>query len=138
MWCLTTTATTTTTTADRFYGVFDGVSQCPESRIYAQTLAKETSAALKRSGDAGGSWSDQAQAALQQAAQAADRYSGASPCRKTRPAMAGPAPPTRLIGGPSWPKLAQALGSLRYDVGGASREPAGRKRRASVFWTHSG
>ena len=44
--------------------MFDGVSQCPESRIYAQTLAKETSAALKRSGDAGGSWSDQAQAAL--------------------------------------------------------------------------
>lgn len=66
------------TAAPRFYGVFDGVSQCPESRIYAQTLAKETSAALKRSGDAGGSWSDQAQAALQQAAQAADRYSGSS------------------------------------------------------------
>ena len=66
------------TAAPRFYGVFDGVSQCPESRIYAQTLAKETSAALKRSGDAGGSWSDQAQAALLQAAQAADRYSGSS------------------------------------------------------------
>lgn len=66
------------TAAPRFYGVFDGVSQCPESRIYAQTLAKETSAALKRSGDAGGSWSDQAQAALQQAALAADRYSGSS------------------------------------------------------------
>jgi len=66
------------TAAPRFYGVFDGVSQCPESRIYAQTLAKETSAALKRSGDAGGGWSDQAQAALLQAAQAADRYSGSS------------------------------------------------------------
>ena len=72
--CLTTTITTTTT---RFYGVFDGVSQCPESRVYAQTLAKETSAALKRGGD-GGSWSEQAQGALQQAAQAADRYSGSS------------------------------------------------------------
>jgi len=65
------------TAAPRFYGVFDGVSQCPESRVYAQTLAKETSAALKR-GDASGSWSEQAQSALQQAAQAADRYSGSS------------------------------------------------------------
>ena len=69
--------------------MFDGVSQCPESRIYAQTLAKETSAALKRSGDAGGSWSDQAQAALQQAALAADRYSGSAPGQKPRPGTAG-------------------------------------------------
>ena len=85
--------------------MFDGVSQCPESRIYAQTLAKETSAALKRSGDAGGSWSDQAQAALQQAAQAADRYSGASPCRKnkTRYGRASAAHAADW-----WPKLAQA------------------------------
>lgn len=65
------------TAAPNFYGVFDGVSQCPESRIYAQTLAKETSAALKRVG-VDGSWSDQAQSALQQAAQKADRYSGSS------------------------------------------------------------
>ena len=97
--CLTTITTTTTA---RFYGVFDGVSQCPESRIYAQTLAKETSAALKRSGDAGGSWSDQAQAALQQAAQAADRYSGSPPCRRQAPLW--PASAAQAADWP-WPKL---------------------------------
>ena len=88
------------TTTHRFYGVFDGVSQCPESRIYAQTLAKETSAALKRSGDAGGSWSDQAQAALQQAALAADRYSGSAPGRKPRPGTAGQRRPRCGLAGP--------------------------------------
>ena len=65
------------TAAPNFYGVFDGVSACPESRIYAQTLAKETSAALKRVG-AEGSFRDQVQSALQQAAEKADRYSGSS------------------------------------------------------------
>ena len=45
--------------------------------MYAQTLAKETSATLKRVG-AEGSWTDQVQSALQQAAQKADRFSGSS------------------------------------------------------------
>jgi len=63
--------------APHFYGVFDGVSQGQESRAYAQTLAKESIAALSES-SMEDNWTDLARRALLQGTQAADSYSGMS------------------------------------------------------------
>jgi hypothetical protein len=60
-----------------FYGVFDGVSQCPESRAYSQTLAKTCSAVLS-SQSTTTDWNIQAQSALREATSAAGGYSGSS------------------------------------------------------------
>lgn len=61
-----------------FFGIFDGVSACPQSRAYAQALAKTSLAALQRSGSNAGDFTSQASAALSRAASEADNYSGAS------------------------------------------------------------
>jgi len=63
--------------APSFYGVFDGVSQGPQSRAYAQTLAQESLAVLSAAGS-DVAWADQARSALLQGTQAADGYSGMS------------------------------------------------------------
>ena len=60
-----------------FYGVFDGVSQCPQSRPFAQTLAKAACARLLATG-VRGSWSEQAMLALEQASATAYEFSGAA------------------------------------------------------------
>ena len=60
----------------RFFGVFDGVSQCPQSRAFSQTLAKTLSVALPASND--DDFGSQAQSALSKAVAAASDYSGAS------------------------------------------------------------
>ena len=60
-----------------FYGVFDGVTQCPQSRPFAQTLAKTACAELLATG-VRGSWSEQAREALEQASVTAGEFSGAS------------------------------------------------------------
>jgi len=57
-----------------FFGVFDGVSQCKQSRSFAQTLAKTSCAKLGRSVD--GELMDQLQPALWQALGDAQGFSG--------------------------------------------------------------
>ena len=59
-----------------FYGVFDGVSQCPQSRSFAQTLAKTACAKLGSS--VRGELMDQVQPALWQALGDAQQYKGCS------------------------------------------------------------
>ena len=61
----------------RFYGVFDGVSACPESRAYAQTLAKTFGDTLVRR-DAIGNFNIQARIALKAATKKANTFKGAS------------------------------------------------------------
>jgi len=58
------------------FGVFDGVSQGPESRVFAQTLASEADAYL--SSGAGGVWDTQAPAALLRGTTKAASVSGMS------------------------------------------------------------
>jgi len=58
------------------YGVFDGVSQCPQSRAYSQTLAKSSLEALGRQSVV--DFEQKAQFALRQATGAANGYGGAS------------------------------------------------------------
>ena len=65
-------------TPPRFYGIFDGVSQCPQSRAYARTLAQYTSTWLSREATDGGSFRDQAEQALEYASEKAQRTDGAS------------------------------------------------------------
>lgn len=60
------------------FGVFDGVSQCPQSRAYSQTLAKKSLDALKGGTGGGPDFKLQAQSTLRQATGAANGYSGAS------------------------------------------------------------
>lgn len=79
------------TSAPSFFGVFDGVSQCPESREYARLLAIESRAAL-RSSDPTSSWDDQVRGALQQATQKADRLSGSSTALLVRMDLDQPQP----------------------------------------------
>jgi len=62
----------------RYYGVFDGVSQCPQSRPYSRAVAKVSMEALLSSGTDNGDWTMRAQSALGKAASAAQTYSGAS------------------------------------------------------------
>ena len=59
------------------FGVFDGVSACPQSRAYAQALAKSTSALLSRRNTEAG-FAVEAQSALTQAAADASSFSGAA------------------------------------------------------------
>ena len=64
------------TSPPTYYGVFDGVSSCPQSRIYAQTLAKTACETLNA--NAQGAWPAQTQAALSAATKAAKKYDGCS------------------------------------------------------------
>merc|ERR1719387_1642393 len=57
-------------------GVFDGVSACPQSRAFSQTLAKSTLDTLSGQGVA--DFQQKASSALRQAAGAASSYGGAS------------------------------------------------------------
>jgi len=59
-----------------YYGVFDGVSACPESRIYAQTLAKTSCEQLTKNAQA--KWPEQSFKALTKAKEAAKKYKGSS------------------------------------------------------------
>lgn len=60
------------------FGVFDGVSACPQSRAYAQALAKGTSALLSVGRNPESGFEAEAQAALSQAAADASSFSGAA------------------------------------------------------------
>jgi serine/threonine protein phosphatase PrpC len=60
-----------------FYGVFDGVSQCPQSRAFAQTLAKGSCTRLQGA-TPGGSMLEQVQPVLWQALGEAQGFSGCS------------------------------------------------------------
>ena len=68
------------TAPPNFYGVFDGVSSMPQSRVYAQTLAKTSCDTLLQSqrGNPKGEWTAQACSALTAATAAAQEYRGSS------------------------------------------------------------
>ena len=68
------------TAPPNFYGIFDGVSACPESRIYSQTLAKTSCDTLMavQAREPTLAWDAQAFRALTAAAEAAKKYSGSS------------------------------------------------------------
>lgn len=78
-----------------YYGVFDGVSQCPESRAYSQMVAKSTMAALQRGG--GGDWETQAREAMRAGAAKACDYSGASTALAVKLDLDGPEPCVRTF-----------------------------------------
>jgi len=61
-----------------YYGIFDGVSQCPDSRAFAQTLAKTAFEELAKTEIDSDSWSEAAQLALSKGAEEAFEYSGCS------------------------------------------------------------
>ena len=63
--------------ASGHFGVFDGVSQCPQSRAYAQELARTACTTLNM-GASGGNFTDVAREVLFKAGTAAKDYSGAS------------------------------------------------------------
>ena len=68
------------TSPPRYYGVFDGVSQCDDSRAYAQTLAKTSMNELASIDQsiAKITFEEAAQGALTKAAKEAFKYSGCS------------------------------------------------------------
>ena len=76
----------------RYFGVFDGVSQCPQSRAFAQTLAKESSAALSRLQVREDDFGPQAADALLAAATVAVKYDGCSTACLLRLDLDGPVP----------------------------------------------
>ena len=89
-----------------FYGVFDGVSQCPQSRAYSQTLAKVACAKLCEKG-AVGSWSEQVTVAMREACVAAQDFSGASTALIMRMDLNQEQPQA------SWFNLGDCTGSLK-------------------------
>ena len=68
------------TAPPNFYGVFDGVSSMPQSRVYAQTLAKTSCDTLLQSqrGNPKGEWTAQACSALTAATAAAEPTAGSA------------------------------------------------------------
>jgi len=77
-----------------YYGVFDGVSAGPQSRLYASTLAKTACDTLNA--NAQKKWPEQTQLALSKATEAAKKYNGCSTAMLLKLDVDGMQPTARI------------------------------------------